>query len=112
MVVKKEQGLKSSPAEAGGFNQKEDYKKMRLRTLKDLDQATAILVDACKLLLNTEFSDHEIRDTIYTAVGHEALVYAVENATALKSGLQVMCFIMSLNKRKKQFRNFYLRSFE
>ena len=26
MVVKKEQGLKSSPAEAGGFNQKEDYK--------------------------------------------------------------------------------------
>jgi hypothetical protein len=26
MVVKKEQGLKSYPAEAGGFNQKRDYK--------------------------------------------------------------------------------------
>jgi TnpA family transposase len=62
---------------------KQENKKTRLRTLKDLDQATATLLDACKLLLNSEFSDHEIRDTIYTTVGHEALVYAVENASAL-----------------------------
>ena len=62
---------------------KQENKNTRLRTFKDLDQATATLVDACKLLLNTELSDHEIRDTIYTTVGHEALVSAVENATAL-----------------------------
>ncbi|HFK9858473.1 TPA: DUF4158 domain-containing protein [Legionella pneumophila] len=62
---------------------KQENKNTRLRTLKDLDQATATLVDACKLLLNTELCDHEIRDTIYTTVGHEALVSAVENATAL-----------------------------
>ena len=62
---------------------KQENKKTRLRTLKDLDQATATLVDACKLLLNTDFSDHEIRNTIYTTVGHEAFVYAVENASAL-----------------------------
>ena len=62
---------------------KQENKNTRLRTLKDLDHATATLVDACKLLLNTEFSDHEIRDTIYTTVGRERLVSAVENASAL-----------------------------
>ena len=57
--------------------------KTRLRTLKDLDQAAATLVDACKLILNSEFSDHEIRDTIYATVGYETLIYAVKNASAL-----------------------------
>jgi TnpA family transposase len=57
--------------------------KIRLRTIKDLDQAAATLVDACKLLLNSELSDHEIRSTIYTTVGYETLIYAVENASAL-----------------------------
>jgi len=62
---------------------KQENKNTRLRTIKDLDQATATLVEACKLLLSTEFSDHEVRNTIYTTVGHEELVYAVENASAL-----------------------------
>jgi hypothetical protein len=62
---------------------KQENKNTRLRTLKDLDQAAATLIDACKLLLNPELSDHEIRETIYTTVGHEVLVDAVENASAL-----------------------------
>jgi len=84
---------------------KQENKKMRLRTLKDLDQATAILVDACKLLLNTEFSDHEIRDTIYTAVGHETLVYAVKNATALIRPPSNV-FYHELEQKEKTVQNF------
>lgn len=57
--------------------------KIRLRTIKDLDQAAATLVEACKLLLNSELSDDEIRSTIYTTVGYETLIYAVENASSL-----------------------------
>lgn len=62
---------------------KQENKKTRLRTLKDLDKAAATLLDACRLLLNTEFPDHEIRDAIYKTVGHETLIHAVENASAL-----------------------------
>ncbi|MBP9681710.1 MAG: Tn3 family transposase [Bacteriovorax sp.] len=57
--------------------------KTRLRTIKDLDLATTTLVDACKLLLNSELPDNEVRSTIYTIVGHETLIDAVQKASSL-----------------------------
>ncbi|HIF0232327.1 TPA: Tn3 family transposase [Legionella pneumophila] len=62
---------------------KQENKKTRLRTLKDLDQSAATLIDACKLLLDTGLSDHEVRNTIYATVGQDALIHAVENASSL-----------------------------
>ncbi len=62
---------------------KHNNNKTRLRTLKDLDLAASTLVDACKLLLNSDLSDHEIRDKIYTAVGYDRLIHAVDDVSAL-----------------------------
>jgi len=62
---------------------KQNNNKARLRTLKDLDLAAATLVDACKLLLNSDLSDHEIRDKIYTTVGYDRLIHAVHDVSSL-----------------------------
>jgi len=62
---------------------KQENNKTWLRTIKDLDLATATLVDACKLLLNSELSDNEVRSTIYKIVGYETLISAVQNASSL-----------------------------
>jgi TnpA family transposase len=62
---------------------KQANNKTRLRTIKDLDKAAITMIEACKLLLNTDLTDNEIRSTIYTAIGQETLVHAVENASAL-----------------------------
>jgi hypothetical protein len=62
---------------------KQENTKTRMRTIKDLDRAATTMVDACKLLLNPDIPDHEIRDKIYTAVGYDKIVHAVDNADAL-----------------------------
>lgn len=62
---------------------KQAHKKTRLRTIKDLDQAAATLSDACKLLLNSEQSDQELREQIYTSVGYERLIRAVDDVNAI-----------------------------
>ena len=40
-------------------------------------------MDACKLLLNTDLSAHEIRNRIYIIVGYDRLIHAVEDVSAL-----------------------------
>lgn len=62
---------------------KQNNNKMRLRTLKDLDLAAATLADACKLLLNSDLLDHEIRNKIYETVGYERLIHAVDDVSSL-----------------------------
>ena len=70
---------------------KHNNNKTRLRTLKDLDLAASTLVDACKLLLNSDLSDHEIRDKIYTAVGYDRLIHAVDDVSGHRQVVEFVC---------------------
>ena len=62
---------------------KRTNQKKRLRTLKDLDAAAAILIDACKVVLDDNLVAQEVREKIFNTVGHETLVAAVSEAKAL-----------------------------
>jgi len=62
---------------------KQANNKTRLRTIKDLDKAATTLIEACKLLLDTDLANDELRSAIYTTVGQETLISAVENASAI-----------------------------
>jgi hypothetical protein len=84
---------------------KQANNKTRLRTIKDLDLATATLVDASKLLLNSELSDNEVRSTIYTIVGYETLISAVKNASSLIQPPGNV-FYDELKKKKKTVKKF------
>lgn len=57
--------------------------KKRLRTIKDLDSAAATLIDACKVVLDNNLTDQEVRSKIFNTVGYEELVIAVTEANAL-----------------------------
>lgn len=53
-------------------------KKARLRTLKDLDQAAAILARACETLLDSEVPDGEVRAQVFDRTPREALARALQ----------------------------------
>jgi len=57
--------------------------KRRLRTIKDLDLAAATLIDACKVVLDNNLVDQEVRAEIFNRVGYEGLLDAVAEANAL-----------------------------
>lgn len=48
-------------------------RKATLRTLKDLDQAASTLADACRMLLDPDLPDSELRERVYAAIGHDKL---------------------------------------
>jgi len=52
--------------------QKED-RKARLRTLKDMDQAASTLAVACRMLLDQNLADGELRERVYAAIGRDKL---------------------------------------
>jgi TnpA family transposase len=58
-------------------------KKARLRTLKDLDEATATLVLACRWLIDPELPDDRVRTKVFENVPKDLLENALENASAL-----------------------------
>ncbi|HTF68726.1 MAG TPA: DUF4158 domain-containing protein, partial [Edaphobacter sp.] len=58
-------------------------KKARLRTLKDLDEATATLVVACRWLIDPALADDRVRAKVFESVPKEALEEALERASAL-----------------------------
>jgi hypothetical protein len=58
-------------------------RKARLRTLKDLDQAASTLADACRILLDPELPDIELRESIYAAIGHDKLAQALNDVSGL-----------------------------
>lgn len=62
---------------------KRTNQKKRLRTLKDLDAAASILIDACKVVLDGNLVDQEVREKIFSTVGHDTLVAAVSEVNAL-----------------------------
>jgi TnpA family transposase len=58
-------------------------KKARLRSLKDLDEATATLVLACRWLIDPALADDRVRAKVFESVPKEALEEALERASAL-----------------------------
>lgn len=62
--------------------QKED-RKTRLRTLKDLDQAASTLAVACRMLLDPNLADDELRERVYAAIGRDELAQALNDVSSL-----------------------------
>lgn len=57
--------------------------KARLRTLKDLDRAAAVLVSACQVILDEAIADDALRRRLFTELPREALQQATDEANAL-----------------------------
>lgn len=60
-----------------------DDRRVRLRSLKDLDKAAATLADACRLLLDPDVSDATLRERIYEAIGRDVLTQALDDVNTL-----------------------------
>jgi len=56
--------------------EKED-RKVRQRSLKDLDRAASTLAEACRMLLDPALSDGELRERVYAAIGRDKLAQAL-----------------------------------
>lgn len=62
--------------------EKED-RKIRQRTLKDLDRAASTLADACRMLLDLSLSDGELRKHVYASIGRDELAKALTDVSGL-----------------------------
>jgi len=69
-------------------------KKARLRSLKDLDQAAATLVAACRWLVDPGLTNERVRAKVFESVPKEELEDALERAAALIRPT-TMCFTKS-----------------
>lgn len=58
-------------------------RKARLRTLKDLDQAAAVLASACQMVLDNELPDTELRARLFARIPRNALALALDGVNAL-----------------------------
>ena len=58
-------------------------KKARLRTLKDLDQAPAILANACRVLLDPGVPDGDLRTKLLEQIARDTLEHAVADVSTL-----------------------------
>lgn len=58
-------------------------KKARLRTLKDLDQAAAILANACRVLLDPGAVDGDLRTKLFEQIARDTLEHAVADVSTL-----------------------------
>ena len=64
-------------------NAQQADRKARLRTLKDLDKAASTLAEACRMLLDPGLPDGELRERVYTAIGHDELAQALADISGL-----------------------------
>ena len=62
--------------------QKEN-RKTRQRTLKDLDLAASTLAKACRMLLDTNLPDGELRERVYATIGRDELAQALNDVGSL-----------------------------
>jgi predicted component of type VI protein secretion system len=60
-----------------------DGKKNRLRTLKDLDSAALQLATACKVLVNSETEDNQVREEVWQKLTPEQLAEAIASVEEL-----------------------------
>jgi len=58
-------------------------RKVRLHTLKDLDQAASTLAEVCRMLLDPSLPDGDWRERVYTAIGHDELAQALVDVSGL-----------------------------
>ncbi len=80
--------------------------KNRLRTIKDLDNAAATLVDACKLLLDSNLSDQDVRVKIFTHIGYKPLILAVQEVDSLIQPPDNV-FYQELEQKEKTVKKFF-----
>ncbi len=80
--------------------------KKRLRTIKDLDSAAATLIDACKVVLDNNLTDQEVRSKIFNTVGYEELIIAVTEANALIQPPDDV-FYRELEGKEQTIKNFF-----
>ncbi|MDQ3232466.1 MAG: Tn3 family transposase [Pseudobdellovibrionaceae bacterium] len=64
-------------------NAEKEQKKVRLRTLKDLDQAARTLAEVCKLLLDLTVADIDLRAKVFTQASAEELAKATADVDSL-----------------------------
>jgi hypothetical protein len=82
-------------------------KKARLRTLKDLDRASAILVDACRVLLDPGVQDGELRINLFEKISRDTLEQAVDSvSTIIRPSTNV--YFKELEAKYKTVRRFLL----
>lgn len=62
--------------------EKED-RKVRQRSLKDLDRAASTLAEACRMLLDPALPDGELRERVYAAIGRDELAQALNEVRGL-----------------------------
>jgi TnpA family transposase len=58
-------------------------KRARLRSLKDLDQAAGTLAEACKIILDTEQSEGDLRAQVFSLIPRDQLEKAFAEVSAL-----------------------------
>lgn len=62
--------------------EKED-RKVRQRSIKDLDRAASTLAETCRMLLDSGLSDDELRERVFAAIGRDKLVQALDEVRGL-----------------------------
>lgn len=80
-------------------------KKIRLRTLKDLDEAASTLANACQMLLDIELSDTELREKLFEKISRNTLAQAVSDVRTLIRPADNVYF-QELNVKYKMVRRF------
>ncbi|MFA7061891.1 MAG: hypothetical protein WC156_13875 [Pedobacter sp.] len=60
-------------------------KKVRQRTIKDLDQAAMTLAKACHIVLDNTLPDEELRARLFERIPREMLTQALDSVNALTS---------------------------
>lgn len=58
-------------------------RKVRQRTIKDLDRAASTLAEACRMLLDHALSDNELRERVYATIGRDELAQALDDVRSL-----------------------------
>ncbi|EPM90638.1 Tn5045 transposase [Pseudomonas syringae pv. actinidiae ICMP 19068] len=60
-----------------------ENRKVRQRTIKDLDRAASTLAEACRILLDCGLPDSELRERVYATIGRDALAQALDEVRGL-----------------------------
>lgn len=58
-------------------------RKVRQRTIKDLDRAASTLAQACRMLLDPGLPDSELRERVYAVIGRDELTQALNEVSGL-----------------------------
>lgn len=80
-------------------------KKVRMRSLKDLDRSAATLATACKIILDCSINDEKVRARLFSSLPRSALEKAVEEVNALIRPVDDV-YYLALEDRYRSVRRF------